>query len=343
MKKLLEIQNLQISFPAFGGELHAVRGISFDIYEGESLALVGESGCGKSVTAKALMGLISASNGNISKDSHILYKGKNILSYNKNQWSEYCGKDCAMIFQDAMAALNPTIRIGNQIAENLIVHQKISKKEADKKAVKALSEVGISQPEERALQYPHEFSGGMRQRCMIAMAMVCRPALLIADEPTTALDVTIQSQILDLMKKLKEENHMALLLITHDLGVVAGIADRTAVMYAGQIIEIGKSREIYYTPRHPYTFSLLKAVPKLNTSGRHRLPAIDGMPPDLSEPLPGCPFADRCRYCMQICTEEMPPRYEFEENHFTACWLHDPSADTKNCEIKTGGGKRCEM
>ena len=337
MNKLVEIKNLEISFQDFHGAFKAVRDVSFDIYEGEALALVGESGCGKSVTAKSLLGLIPEKDGSIAEKSEILYQGENILTYSKKRWKEYCGQECGMIFQDAMAALNPTVKIGDQIAENLRVHQKISRKAAKEQAIAALRMAGIPQPEIRAEQYPHEFSGGMRQRSMIAMAMICQPRLLIADEPTTALDVTIQAQIMELMKSLKEKNRMSLLLITHDLGVVAGIADRMAVMYAGQIVEIGNSRDIYYRTRHPYTYSLLKAVPSLNGSHGRRLEAIDGMPPGTGDILKGCPFAARCRYCMQICIEECPPKYEFGDGHFATCWLHDPDADISDCKFQTGG------
>lgn len=343
MDKLIEIQNLNVSFQSFGKEIKVVRGVTFDIYKGEALALVGESGCGKSVTAKALMGLISKKNGTIGNESKIIYEGTNIMTYNQNQWSNYCGQECAMIFQDAMVALNPTLKIGTQIAENLLVHKKISRKEAKEKAILALQAVGIPEPEKRAEQYPHEFSGGMRQRSMIAMAMVCTPKLLIADEPTTALDVTIQAQILELMKQFKKETKMSLLLITHDLGVVAGIADRIAIMYAGEIVEIGSVREIYYAPRHPYTYSLLKTVPKLNHQVGKRLITIEGMPPDLTELQEGCAFADRCKYCMHICILEKPSVYHFEKGHSASCWLHNDFSNTENCEIKTKEKSNCRI
>lgn len=342
MKKLMEIENLEVTFPDHGKELRAVRGISFELYEGEALALVGESGCGKSVTARAMMGLLPGRNRQIGEQSQIRYKGKNILGYTDEEWNRYCGEECAMIFQDAMAALNPTQTVGAQIAENLVVHRSISKSEAMQEAVRMLKEVGISNPGERVKQYPHEFSGGMRQRSMIAMAMICHPKILIADEPTTALDVTIRAQILSLMKRLKEKNKMSLLLITHDLGIVAGMADRTAVMYAGKIVEIGDSRLIYYDTRHPYTYSLLRAVPRLDMEKGKKLMAIEGMPPKLTEPQKGCPFAARCLYCMEVCMEEEPPIYMFGDGHQAACWLHDPQADTSGCEFQTGGERVCQ-
>lgn len=339
MRKRMEIKNLEITFPDHGKALHAVRGISFDIYEGEAMALVGESGCGKSVTAKAVMGLLPGRTQLIGSESEIKYNGRNILKYTEDEWTRYCGNECAMIFQDAMAALNPTKTIGEQVAENLIVHNKISKKDAMKKAEEMLAKVGISNAQERVRQYPHEFSGGMRQRSMIAMAMICQPKILIADEPTTALDVTIQAQILNLMNRLKIENKMSLLLITHDLGVVAGMADRTAVMYAGKIVEIGGSREVYYDTRHPYTYSLLQAVPRLDMEKGKKLMAIEGMPPKLTKKQSGCAFASRCSYCMNICMKEEPPVYEFGDGHQAACWLHHPEADTSGCPFKTGGKK----
>lgn len=246
-----------------------------------------------------------------------------------------------MIFQDSMAALNPTVTVGKQIAENLLVHTKISKAEAMQEAVKALKEVGIQAPEQRARQYPHEFSGGMRQRSMIAMAMICHPRILIADEPTTALDVTIQAQILELMDKLKKKNKMSLLLITHDLGIVAGMADRIAVMYGGKIVETGSRRDIYYQMRHPYTKGLLESVPRLDIESGKKMESIKGMPPNLESEPQGCAFAPRCKYCMAICMEEEPPEYEFGNGHKASCWLHAPEADIEGCELHTGGGSLC--
>lgn len=320
MEKLLDVHNLEISFRSRRAETKAVRDVSFSLYEGETLALVGESGCGKSVTAKALMGLLTKKEVRVAENSRILYQGENILDYSEEQWRRYCGQECAMIFQDSMAALNPTIWVGKQIAENLRIHQKITMKEAMKAAENALEEVGISNPKRRVRQYPHEFSGGMRQRSMIAMAMVCHPKILIADEPTTALDVTIQTQILELMKELKEKNRMSMLLITHDLGVVAGMADRIAVMYAGKIIELGTCREIYYQGKHPYTKALLNSALRLDLQKGEVAEEIKGMPSNLEEEWKGCAFAPRCRDCRSICREQEPPIYELSGGHQVSCW-----------------------
>lgn len=321
MDKILEIKNLSIGFKDKKEETPVVKNISFSLFEGEVLAIVGESGCGKSVTAKSLMGLLPDENATIYSESQVIYKGENILQYNEKQWTNYCGKECAMIFQDSMAAMNPTMTVGKQIAENLRIHQKMTKREALKRAALALKEVGINDSDKRVKQYPHEFSGGMRQRSMIAMAIVCNPRILIADEPTTALDVTIQIQILQLMKELKEKNKMSILLITHDLGVVAGMADRIAVMYAGKIVEMGEYEDIYYHSKHPYTRSLLDAVPRLDISEKEKMKSIKGMPPGPEEKIEGCVFAPRCPYCMRICLEEEPILQLHENEHSYACWL----------------------
>lgn len=320
MEKILEVQNLEISFQSRRATTRAVRGISFSLYKGETLALVGESGCGKSVTVKALMGLLTKKETRVSENSRILYQGENILDYSEDQWRRYCGQECAMIFQDAMATLNPTITVGKQIAENLRIHRKITKQEAIKVAENALKEVGISESEKRICQYPHEFSGGMRQRSMIAMAMICHPKILIADEPTTALDATIQMQILELMRKLKEENQMSLLLITHDLGVVAGMADRIAVMYAGKIVELGTCRDIYYKGRHPYTKALLNSALRVDLKKGELLEEIKGMPPNLEENWKGCAFASRCKDCKSICREQETPIFKVSTGHQVSCW-----------------------
>ncbi len=322
MDKLLKVENLYVSYHTYAGEVHSVRGVSFDLTEGETLAVVGESGCGKSVTAKAILGLNSASNMEIKKESKIFYQGKNILDYSDKELRTYRGEDCAIIFQDALASLNPTMTIGKQIAEKLRLHKNMAKKEALEEAVKLLQAVGIPNAVKRSGQYPHEFSGGMRQRVMIAIAFACSPKLLIADEPTTALDVTIQAQIMDLLKRMRKEQNTAVILITHDLGVVANTADRIMVMYCGKIIEYGSSKDIFYRPRHPYTIALLKAVPRLDFINKQELFSIPGAPPDLIAPPKGCPFAARCGYCMEICQEAEPEYSDFKDGHFAACWLH---------------------
>ena len=255
---ILEVKNLRVSYHTYAGEVKAVRGVSFELETGQALAIVGESGCGKSVTAKSIMGLIKKPQGEIKEGSEILYNNVNILDYSKKQWQDYKGGECAIIFQDALAALNPTMRVGKQIMENLMAHKHMKKDEAKKEAVEMLRRVGIPEPEKRVRQYPHQFSGGMRQRVMIAIAFACDPKLLICDEPTTALDVTIQSQILDIIKELQKKHNTSVIMITHDLGVVANIAQEIAVMYSGMIVERGKSEDIFYGPRHPYTRALIE-------------------------------------------------------------------------------------
>lgn len=321
-----DIRDLRIHFPTRRGVVEAVRGVSFYMDQGECVALVGESGCGKSVTARSLMGLTEVTGGRCQPGSQILCHGENILDYSKKQWQSYRGRDAAMIFQDAMTSLNPTMQIGHQIAECYRFHQKIGRKEALEKAAEMLALVGISDPEAALRRYPHEFSGGMRQRVMIAIAFACQPKLLIADEPTTALDVTIQSQIIKLLKQLKTENHTSILMITHDLGVVASIAERIFVMYSGVIVEKGTSEDIFYRARHPYTKALLRAVPRLDGDKKEELDSIEGTPPDLIAPPAGCPFAQRCKYCMPICEKEMPEVTEFGGRHAAACWLHHEMA-----------------
>ena len=319
---LLEVKNLRVSYHTYAGEVQAVRGISFDVNEGELIAIVGESGSGKSVTSRAIMALIQAPQGEIKEGSEILFKGKNILDFDKNELRNFRGGDCAMIFQDALASLNPTMKVGKQIMENLIIHRGLNKKDAKVEAIKLLESVGIPNAEKRINQYPHEFSGGMRQRVMIAIAIACNPKILIADEPTTALDVTIQAQILELIKELKIKRNTAVILITHDFGVVAGMADKIAVMYAGKIIEKGYRKDIFYNPKHPYTWALLNAVPKLEWKNKQLLNTIKGTPPDLVSPPKGCAFASRCSTCMNICLEEEPCSYKFEDGHEVSCWLY---------------------
>lgn len=342
MENLLEVNHLQISYHTYAGEVQSVRGVSFAVESGQAVALVGESGCGKSVTAKAIMGLIQTPPGEIKKESQILYQGENILSYNEKQWSEYRGCQSAMIFQDALTSLNPTMSIGKQIAENLILHKNMPKAKALEEAIRMLELVGIPNARERVRQYPHQFSGGMRQRVMIAIALASSPKLLIADEPTTALDVTIQAQILELIKSLQKELGTAVILITHDLGIVADIADRIIVMYCGKIVEQGQSREIFYKPKHPYTWGLLNAVPRLDLNKKQQLVSIEGTPPDLIAPPKGCPFCTRCDYCMNICIEQIPPTYEFEKGHIAGCWLHHPQAPKDNYPFEIGGALSCQ-
>ena len=321
-ESILGVENLKVSYHTYAGEVQAVRGVSFDVDRGEVLAIVGESGCGKSVTARAMMSLIQGPQGEIKENSKILYNGEDILSYDKKRIREFRGGECAMIFQDALTSLNPTMKIGKQIIENLVAHRNMDKKAAKEEAIKILKSVGIPNAEKRIDQYPYEFSGGMRQRAMIAIAVACEPKILIADEPTTALDVTIQAQILELINELKDRLNTAVILITHDFGVVAGMADKIAVMYAGQIIEKGVKRDIFYNPKHPYTWALLNSVPKLDWKGKQLLDTIKGTPPDLIAPPKGCAFAARCKYCMNICLEEEPKEYSFEGIHKAKCWLY---------------------
>jgi oligopeptide transport system ATP-binding protein len=340
---ILEVNNLRVSYHTYAGEVKAVRGVSFSLKTGEALAIVGESGCGKSVTAKSIMGLIKAPQGEIKEGSEILYNGDNILKYNEKQWQAYKGGECAIVFQDALASLNPTMRVGKQIMENLIAHKHMSKKEAKEEAVNMLRLVGIPEPEKRVNQYPHEFSGGMRQRVMIAIAFACDPKLLICDEPTTALDVTIQGQILDILKDLQKKNNTSIIMITHDLGVVANIAQEIAVMYSGVIVERGKCADIFYRPRHPYTWALIRSVPRLDLENKQKLASIPGTPPDLLNPPVGCPFATRCQYCMEICKEEMPERTDFGDGHTASCWLHHPMAPKVEMpDLKAGKEKSHE-
>ena len=322
-RKLLSVRELKTSFFTHVGEVKAVRGISFDVNEGEVLGIVGESGSGKSVTSLSIMGLLQYPGRVV--DGEILLNGEDILTYSKNQMRKVRGKEIAMIFQDPMTSLNPVYTIGNQIMEMILEHEKMSRREARERAIEMLKLVGIPAAEKRIDSYPHEFSGGMRQRVMIALALSCNPKLLIADEPTTALDVTIQAQILNLIKKLNRQFGMTTMLITHDLGVVATVCDKVAVMYGGLIMEYGTADEIFYHPRHPYTMGLLGSIPHVDGGEKRRLIPIDGTPPDLINPPKGCPFSTRCKYCMNVCTQEQPPYFE-EDKHRTMCWLLDGEA-----------------
>ncbi|MDD2494484.1 MAG: ABC transporter ATP-binding protein [Tissierellia bacterium] len=326
--KILDIKNLNVSFNTYAGVSHAVRGVDFHLNKGETLAIVGESGCGKTVTSKAIMGLLPKRQTIISKEgSEINYLGKNLLNYNEDEMAKIRGREISMIFQDPMTSLNPTMKIGNQIAESILIHEKKSKEEARKDALKMLELVKIPNAKERLNQYPFEFSGGMRQRAMIAIALACNPKILIADEPTTALDVTIQAQIMDLIGSLQKELNMGVILVTHDLGVVAGFADRIQVMYAGKIVERGTVDEIFYNPKHPYIFALLKSVPKLSNKNKETLYSLTGTPPNLIDPPVGCPFAARCEFGMNICRVKYPNNVSFSKTQSCDCWLHDERAE----------------
>ncbi|WP_151734671.1 ABC transporter ATP-binding protein ['Paenibacillus yunnanensis' Narsing Rao et al. 2020] len=324
MERLLEVKDLAISFKTRGGEVQAIRGVNFHVNKGETLAIVGESGSGKSVTSQAVMKLIPQPQG-MYKRGQILFEGEDLIGKSEKQMQKIRGKEIGMIFQDPMTSLNPMMKVGKQITEVLFKHENISKDAAYKRAVELLGLVGIPSPEKRFQQYPHEFSGGMRQRVVIAMALAANPKLLIADEPTTALDVTIQAQILDLMKDLQKKIGTAIIFITHDLGVVARMADRVAVMYAGQIVEMGTAQEIFYDPRHPYTWGLLASMPSLESKGS-KLTAIPGTPPDLIKPPKGDAFALRSSYAMAIDLEKEPPMYKVSDSHLVKSWLMHPMA-----------------
>ena len=319
---ILSIENLRIHFETFAGEVQAIRGVNLKLEKGETLALVGESGSGKSVTAKSVMKLLS--NNAVVKEGTIIFKGENILEKSERDMQSIRGKKIAMIFQDPMTSLDPTMKIGKQITEVIIKHEKASKEEADKRAEELLELVGISNAKERMKQYPHQFSGGQRQRIVIAIALACNPDVLIADEPTTALDVTIQAQILELLKELQQQFQMAIIFITHDLGVVANVADRVAVMYAGKVVEVGTVDEVFYNPQHPYTWGLLRSMPTLHTGDT--LYAIPGSPPDLLDPPVGDAFALRSDVALEIDRVKEPPMFEVSPTHFAATWLLDPRA-----------------
>ena len=318
---LLQIEDLAVEFDTYGGTVQAVRGVSFDVEAGKTLAIVGESGCGKSVTVQSIMGLIPIPPGRITSGRARL-RGTDILGQKTIDGQDIRGDQIGMIFQDPMTSLNPTMNIGSQIAETLIVHRGYSKKDAFNRAIELLELSKIPEADKRAKQYPFEFSGGMLQRAMIAMAIACEPAILIADEPTTALDVTIQAQILDLLGELQKENGMSIILITHDLGVVARMADEVLVMYAGQVVEQGSVDQIFYESAHPYTLGLRAAMPSNNQKADNELTPIDGSPPDLFDPPKGCGYCARCPYAMQICESEPPPVESLSDGHASRCWLH---------------------
>lgn len=318
-EKLLEIKDERLSFFTPAGEVKALNGVSFSMEEGEVLGIVGESGSGKSVTAYSVMGL-TAYPGKLIGGT-INFNGHQIDKMSEKEMHKIRGNEVSIIFQDPMTSLNPVYTIGNQITEVICLHTGKSKKEAHDRAKELLELVGINEPAKRLKQYPHELSGGMRQRVMIAIALACEPKLLIADEPTTALDVTIQAQILELMQELRKKLGMSIIMITHDLGVVASMCERIAVMYAGHIVEYGTADEIFYEPKHEYTKGLIRSIPKLNVQETERLIPIEGQPVDLLNPPAGCPFAPRCANCMKICLREMPPKTELSDTHYSQCWL----------------------
>ena len=341
---LLQVDNLHVDFQTYGGVVQAVRGVSFDVHAGQTLAIVGESGCGKSVTVQSLMGLIPMPPGRIHQGSATL-RGQDILASKFIGGDDIRGREISMIFQDPMTSLNPTMNIGSQIAETLEVHRGYSRTQAFSRAIELLDMSKIPEAAKRAKQYPFEFSGGMLQRAMIAMAIACEPAILIADEPTTALDVTIQAQILDLLGDLQKETGMAIILITHDLGVVARMADDVLVMYAGEVVEKGSVDDIFYRSGHPYTQGLRLAMPS-NSRARsaedeQTLVAIDGSPPDLFNPPKGCAYHPRCPYAMRVCAEQAPPVEALGNGHRTNCWLHHEQAGVLPAGLtsRTGGGE----
>ena len=333
---LLEVSNLHVEFDTYGGTVKAVRGVDFHVDAGKTLAIVGESGCGKSVTVQAMMGLIPMPPGRITQGSARL-RGQEILGRSTVDGREVRGAQIGMIFQDPMSSLNPTMSIGDQIAEPLLVHRGYSAAQARARAVELLEMVRIPEAARRAKQYPFEFSGGMLQRAMIAMAISCKPTLLIADEPTTALDVTIQAQILDLLRDLQNETGMALILITHDLGVVARMADEVAVMYAGRIVESGSVEDVFYRSSHPYTVGLKAAMPSNDPQQQHELRPIEGSPPDLFSPPVGCAYAARCPHSMGICQQRPAQLFPVGDAHYARCWLQQPESPHRPAELSLGG------
>lgn len=323
-EKVLEVKDLVVSFKGYAGKVQAVRGLSFDLHKGETLAIVGESGSGKSVTNKTIMGILSKNA--IIENGTIMYKGNDLTKWTDKQFNSIRGDQISMIFQDPMSSLDPVMKIGKQITEALLSKHKVSKEDAKKKAIDLMAAVGIPKPELRYEQYPFQFSGGMRQRIVIATALACDPELLICDEPTTALDVTIQAQILELIKDMQSKKDLSVIFITHDLGVVANVADRVAVMYAGKIVEYGTVEEIFYNPQHPYTWALLSSMPDLDTENDEELLAIPGTPPNMVFPPKGDAFAARNKYAMKIDFEEQPPFFKVSDTHYAATWLLHPDA-----------------
>jgi oligopeptide transport system ATP-binding protein len=324
-ENILEVRDLEISFKTYDGEVQAVRGVTFDLRRGETLAIVGESGSGKSVTAKSIMRLLPEAN-SVIKGGEATFEGRDLLKLSDRQMQGVRGSQIAMVFQDPMTSLDPTMKVGRQITESLKKHLGMSGQRARERSVELMQMVGIPNAEARLRQYPHQFSGGMRQRVVIAIALSCDPQILIADEPTTALDVTIQAQILELLRDLQERIGTSVILITHDLGVVAQTAHRVVVMYGGKIVEMGTVREIFYNAQMPYTWGLLSSIPLPTADRSQDLIPIPGSPPDMLEPPEGCPFTPRCPHAMRICAEEMPGYTTFSAEHKAACWLHHPMA-----------------
>ncbi|NMB10879.1 MAG: ABC transporter ATP-binding protein [Firmicutes bacterium] len=331
---LLDVRDLHTSFFIEAGEVEAVRGLTFHVNEGEIVALVGESGCGKSVTAMSIMRLVP-SPGKVTR-GEIIFDGRDLLELSEREMEQVRGNEIGMVFQDPMTSLNPVLNVRTQIVEAILAHNDVSSREAEERAIELLKLVQIPSPERRLKSFPHELSGGMRQRVLIAMTLACNPKLVIADEPTTALDVTIQAQIIDLLLELNKKLGMSIMLITHDLGVVAGMAMRVAVMYAGRLVELGNSRDIYYHAQHPYTKGLLKSVPRLDADEKRKLAVIDGQPPDLLDPPPGCAFAPRCELAMDICTQKMPELTDVSSGHQAACWLKERRV-REDIRVGTGG------
>jgi oligopeptide transport system ATP-binding protein len=330
---ILSVEDLRVEFWTSRGTVHAVNGISFDIAPGETLGIVGESGCGKSVTSLAILGILARA-GRVTS-GRAMFQGRDLLQLRDEELRKVRGKEIAMIFQDPMTSLNPVLTIGRQIREALETHFKLDKDAANKRAAELLDQVGIPSPDLRLKDYPHQFSGGMRQRAMIAMALACEPRLLIADEPTTALDVTIQAQILDVLRRMVAERDTALIMITHDLGVVAGMCERVNVMYAGMFIETGEAEQLFARPRHPYTLGLLQSVPRLDAGRRQRLQPIEGAPRDMLTPPSACPFAPRCRFEVEQSRQEVPPLEEIEPGHHVACFNPVPADEWERTRVAT--------
>ena len=324
--RLLEVNDLAVSFFTYAGEVQAVRGVSWHLNRHETIALVGESGCGKSVTIQTVMGLLQ-SPGRVIGGS-VRFEGRDMLALNAKELRQIQGNRMSMIFQDPLSYLNPTMRVGEQIAESYRLHHRVSRAEAEVRVLEMMRLISFPEPERNMRAYPHQLSGGMRQRIMVAMALICNPQVLFADEPTTALDVTIQAQIIELMNSLKEKLNTAIVLITHDLGVVANMAQRIYVMYAGKIVERGSAQDIFYRPKHPYTWGLLASVPRLDAEQSRDFRYIPGTPPDLLNPPKGCPFAARCSYACRACVNDMPEETAFDtQDHRASCWLYHPGAE----------------